>query len=76
MANPIFGAMEGWQVHWRRVIAEVVTKLADHVAKVKQSLISPYLFHLYHRNKVLTDEEATAYQVGVSLLEHNLIDEV
>jgi len=48
VANTIFGVMESRLVHWRKVIAEVVSKLVDHVKKSKLSPISPYLFHLYH----------------------------
>jgi hypothetical protein len=42
VANTIFGAFEDRMVHWGKVIASIVAKLADHVSRSKYSPISPY----------------------------------
>jgi len=76
VANTIFGAMESRLVHWRKVIAGIVSKLANHVGKSKLSPISPYLFHLYHQVEVLSSKEMIEYNIGVSLLKYGLTSEV
>lgn len=48
VANTIFGAMEQRTVNTAKVIANVVSKLVEHVSKGKRNALRPYLFHLYH----------------------------
>ncbi len=76
VANTIFGAMEGRLVNWGKVIGAVVSKLATDVGKAKTNPIGPYLFHLYHHAKLLSDVEMVEYNTGSTILQYNLTQEV
>jgi hypothetical protein len=76
VANTIFGAMEGKPVNWGKVIGAVVSKLAPNVGKAKTSPIGPYLFHLYHYVKLLSDAKMVEYNTGSTILHYGLTDKV
>ena len=68
VANTIFEALGGRIVNWEEVIYKVVAKLMENVSWSKTSLISPYLFCLYHFCNVLDDQETVAFNTGVTML--------
>jgi len=76
MANTIFGALENRPTHWGIVIAEVVGKLADHIGRNKNSVITPYLFHLYHHHDLLNVQELVQYDTGIHLFRYDLTGEI
>ena len=56
VGNTIFSSLcREYKVNWDQVIHEVVHRLVAHLEKKKPSPISPYLFHLYSRNKCLKE---------------------
>ena len=76
IANTIFEAMEDRPVHWGKILGNVVSKLVAHLAKGKQSPISPYLFHLYHSKEILSAQEAVIYETGATILRFELTSEL
>jgi len=58
------------------VIEEVVTKLAGNVARTKHSVVTPYLFHLYHQHDLLDLAKFTKYDTGLRILEYDLTEEI
>ena len=77
VGNTIFGALSGvWKVSWRQIIQEVVSKLVSNLEKGIPSLISPYLFHLYHRNECLRGEEMDMLESAKYCLEYDVSPEV
>jgi len=74
VVNAIWGAMENQVVHWGRIIAKVVGKLAEHVRRGKTSPISLYLFHLYHHKEVLDNTKLVSYDIGIGFLKYDLTD--
>ena len=76
VGNTIFGALSGvWKVSWRQVIQEVVGKLVSNLEKEKPSPISPYLFHLYHRNECLRGKEMDMLESAKYCLEYGVSPE-
>ena len=77
VCNTIFGALSGlWKVSWRQVIQEVVGKLVFNLEKGKPSPISPYLFHLYHWNECLKEEEMDTLESAKCYIEYGINPEV
>ena len=76
VGNTIFGALSGVRkVSWGQVIQEVVGKLVSALEKEKPSPISPYLFHLYHRNECLRGEEMDMLELAKYCLEYGVSPE-
>ena len=50
-------------------------KLVSGLEKKKASLISPYLFHFYHRFECLRKEEMQGLEVAKKCLEYGVIPE-
>ena len=70
IGNTIFGALSGeYQVSWGQVIHELVDKLVSVLHKRKPTPVSPYLFHLYHKNGCLRKEEEVKMEVAQECLE-------
>lgn len=60
IGNTIFGALSGErEVDWGKVIGDMVHKLVGGVGKAKGSPLSPFLYHLYKHEGLLTPEEET-----------------
>ena len=76
VANTIFGALADRPVHWGKCLTHLVGKMVEHIAPGKPSPISPYLFHLYSANDVLSADEVVAYDVGYNILKFNFTDEL
>ena len=72
--NTIFGVLEDKFIYYERLIDQIVTKLVDHLIRVKHNPITPYLFHLYHQRKVLISQEIIAYHTGLAHLKYSLTD--
>ena len=73
VGNTIFGALSGVRKDsWGLVIQEVIGKLVSALEKGKPSPISPYLFHLYHRNECLREEEMDMIEVAKYSLEYGV----
>ena len=54
IGNTIFGALKGGcPVDWGVVFRNLAQKLVARVGKSKPTLISPFLFHLYHSKDIL-----------------------
>ena len=51
---------------------EVVEKLVSALEKGKPSPISPYLFHLYHKNECLRRGEMEELEVAKKYLEYGI----
>ena len=76
MGNTVFGALSRvWKVSWGKVIQEVVGQLVSNLEKGKPSPISPYLFHLYDRNKCLRGGEIEELEVAKKYLEYGVSPE-
>ena len=76
VGNTIFGALsEVRKVNWGQVLQEVVGKLVSALEKGKPSPISPYLFHLYHRNECLRGGEMEELEVAKKYLEYGVSPE-
>lgn len=76
VANTILGALKDRVVHWGKVIAAVVAKLAEHILRSKHSPICPYLFHFCQHKEILNNPEIVAYDTGATILKYGLTDEV
>ena len=73
IGNTIFGALAGeYKVSWDQLIQEVVGHLVANLEKEKVSPISPYLFHLYHRNECLRGDELREIEVAKECLEYGV----
>jgi len=55
---------------------QVVAKLAEHAPKAKQRSNSPYLFHLYQHQEVLSHQELVQYQAGLDMAKYGLVKEL
>jgi len=63
LGNLIFGALTGKRrVDWGRIIFDLVAQLASRVGKSRATPISPYLFHLYHANELLSVTEQKTWE--------------
>ena len=58
------------------MIHEVANRLVSHLEKDKPSPISPFLFHLYSRNKCLKDEEIDEIEAAQKYLEFGVSPEI
>ena len=68
VGNTIFGAFTGERpVNWAQIISDTVQKLLAGVGR-KAVPITPFLYHLYHTNGLLLDEEECDYAVAKDLL--------
>ena len=76
MANTIFGALSGARpVNCGRLIQELVEKSIPHIGR-KPSPLSPYLFHLYHHNRCIKEEEEDALVIAEDEMAYKLTPEV
>ena len=77
VGNTIFGALSKVRkVNWRQVLQEVVGKLVSALEKGEPSSISPYLFHLYHRNECLRGGKIEELEVAKKYLEYGVSLEI
>ena len=68
IGNTIFGALNGGRpVDWGLVFRDLALRLVAGIGKPKPTLISPFLFHLYDSQCLLTDEEKTDYKIAQEL---------
>ena len=73
IGNTIFGALaREYKMNWGHMIQEVVGHLVSNLEKGKASPISPYLFHLYYRNKCMRREEMKEVEVARECLEYGV----
>ena len=71
--NTIFGALAGeYKVNWGQLIQEVVGHLVSNLEKGKATPISPYLFHLYHKNECMRGDELYEIEVAKEILEYGV----
>ena len=73
VGNTIFDAFSRlWKVSWGQVIQVVVRKLVSNLEEGKPSSISPYLFHLYHENECLREEEMDTLESTKCYIEYGV----
>lgn len=71
LASTIIGSYIGKRrVAWGRVLQGMVEKLATGVGKARPTPIGPFLFHLYHSQGLLREQEETAYKTAKVLDSH------
>ena len=76
VGNTIFGALfKVRKVNWRQVLQEVIEKVVSALKKEKPSPISPYLFHLYHKNECLRGRKMEELEVAKKYLEYGVSPE-
>ena len=77
ISNTMFGALSGeYKVSWGQVIHEIVDKPISVLGKMKPTLVSPYLFHLYSKFECLRKEEMQQVEVARECLELGVASEV
>ena len=73
IANTIFGALDRCRpIDWGLVFKDLVHKLVGGAGKSKPTPIYPFLFHLYHSQDLLIDEEETDYRVAQELKNYRI----
>ena len=71
IGNTIFGVLAR-EYKVGQIIQEVVGHLVANLEKRKASFITPYLFHLYYRNKCMRREEMKEVEVAWECLEYGV----
>ena len=65
IGNTIFGALDGGrEVDWGVVFRDIIQRLAKGVGKPKPTPISPFLFHIYEGQGLLTAKEELDYRTA------------
>ena len=68
IGNTVFGALNrGRLIDWEVVFRDLAHRLVARVGKPKPTLISPFFFHLYEKQGILTKEEETDYKTAQEL---------
>ena len=63
--NTIFGALDGGrEVDWGVVFCDLAQRLAKGVGKPKPTPICPFLFHLYDKQGLLTEDKELNYRTA------------
>ena len=76
VGNTIFGALFGERpVDWGIVVKDLVQRLLSGMGKSKATPICPYVFHLYHSQKLLLPAEKKEYWTKETLLKYNIESE-
>ena len=71
LGNTIFGALIGnRKVDWGRILFDLVSQLVGRVGKSRATPLSPYLFHLYHHQELLTSNEEKIWRNQESVLKY------
>ena len=71
LGNTIFGALSGnRKVDWARIIYDLVAQLVSRVGGSRASPLSPYLFHIYHEQQLLTNVEEKIWRTQEVLLKY------
>jgi hypothetical protein len=71
LGNLIFGALSGnRKADWGRIVFDLVAQLTSRVGKSRATPVSPYLFHLYHKEELLSGEEEKTWNAQEMLLKY------
>ena len=73
IGNTIFGALDGCRpVDWGLVFWDLIKRLVARAGKAKPTPICSFLFHLYHSQGLLTDEEEIDYMAPQELTNYRI----
>ena len=63
LGNTIFGALTGnRKVDWGRILSDLVSQLVIRIGRSRATPLSPYLFHLYKHQQLLTNMEEKTWR--------------
>lgn len=75
LANTILGAFYGErEVNWGVFVHDLVIKLVGNIGKSRPSPLTPFLYHLYKKEEVLTSREKDDYVTGVVQILQGIVD--
>ena len=74
VGNTIFRALLGERpIDWGLLLSDVVGRMVGFVGKGKETMVYPYMFHLYKEHQVLSSSELVAYALGIEMIKYNCI---